>query len=165
MSNLIYNGNFALPAITTNSYIYTNTFTTAQSNAFYWISPSSNVALQNGNTAFNVTPPTAVSATQYIIIQNTGTFQQLFTVTQLGYYTISFNYATRPGYVLNNMKIYLNGTLFDTVTTTPTNWSLYSNSTLSPILGTNTLLLQGTTNLKVFYGQIGGITTNNNSNK
>ena len=32
MSNLIYNGNFGLPVITTNSYIYTDTFTTIQKN-------------------------------------------------------------------------------------------------------------------------------------
>ena len=165
MSNLIYNGNFALPSITTNSYIYTDTFTTQQSTAFYWTSPNTFYpALLNGTNAFNITPPT--NATQYLVIQNDKSIQQSFTATQLGNYTLSFNYAGRPGYTFNNMKIYLNGVLFDTVTTTPTNWSLYSKTNLSPILGTNTLLLLGTatqnegdialTNIKVFYGQTGG---------
>ena len=165
MSNLIYNGNFSLPSITTNSYIYTDTFTTQQSTAFYWTSLNTfNPALLNGTNAFNITPPT--NATQYIVIQNDKSLQQSFTVTQLGNYTLSFNYAARGGYTFNNLKIYLNGTLFDTVTVTPTNWSTYSNTNLSPILGTNTLLLLGTarqnegdialTNIKVFYGQTGG---------
>ena len=71
----------------------------------------------------------------------------------------------------------MNGVLFDTVTTTPTNWSLYSNNNLSPIIGTNTLLLLGTatgnegdialTNIKIFFGQTGGAgvttTVTNNS--
>ena len=167
MSNLIYNGDFLLPSITTNSYIYTDTFTTIQKNAFYWTSPNTFYpALLNGTTAFGVTPPTSVNATQYLVIQNDKSLQQSFTATQLGFHTISFNYAGRPGYTFNNMKIYLNGVLFDTVITTPTNWSLYSNTNLSPIIGTNTLLLLGTatqnegdialTNIKIFFGQTGG---------
>ena len=165
MSNLIYNGDFLLPSITTNSYIYTDTFTTQQSTAFYWTSPNTFYpALLNGTTAFNITPPS--NTTQYIVIQYDKSLQQSFTATQLGFHTLSFNYAGRPGYPFNNLKIYLNGTLFDTVTTTPINWSTYSNTNLSPILGINTLLLLGTatgnegdialTNIKVFYGQIGG---------
>ena len=167
MSNLIYNGDFGLPVITTNSYLYTDTFTTIQKNAFYWTSPNTFYpALLNGTTAFGITPPTSVNATQYLVIQNDKSLSQSFTATQLGFHTISFNYAARGGYTFNNLKIYLNGTLFDTVTTTPTNWSTYSNTNLSPILGTNTLLLLGTatqnegdialTNIKVFYGQTGG---------
>jgi len=176
MSNLIYNGDFLLPSITTNSYIYTDTFTTIQKNAFYWTSPNTFYpALLNGSNAFNITPPS--NATQYIVIQNDKSLSQSFTATQLGFHTISFNYTGRPGYTFNNLKIYLNGTLFDTVITTPTNWSLYSNINLSPIIGTNTLLLLGTatgnegdialTNIKIFFGQTGGAgvttTVTNNS--
>ena len=164
MSNLIYNGDFSLPSITTNSYIYTNTFTTQQSTAFYWTSPNTFYpALLNGTTAFGITPPS--NATQYIVIQYDKSLQQSFTATQLGNYTLSFNYAGRPGYTFNNLKIYLNGTLFDIVSTSPTTWSTYSNK-ISPILGTNTILLLETatsnegdkalTNINVFFGQTGG---------
>jgi hypothetical protein len=67
--------------------------------------------------------------------------------------------------------------LVDALTSTPTNWTLYSNSTLSPILGTNTILFQGVGpnnkvglgNITLIYGQIGvapvNTTVTNNSFK
>jgi len=147
--NLIYNGNFGLPVITTNSY--TNNLTAQQKDNLYWSLGSNinlsgfiiNVSLLNGTNAFNITPPTSVNATQCLVIQSVLKIQQSFTVTQLGFYTLSFNYIARPGFTFNNMQIYLNGVLFDTVTSSSATWTTYSNSNLSPVLGTNTILFQG----------------------
>ena len=58
-----------------------------------------------------------------------------------GSYRLSFYYAVRSSYLLNNLQIYLNGTLIDTITT-PTNWGIYSNY-VYPIVGTNTILFKG----------------------
>ena len=165
-TSLIYNGNFSQPSITTNSYIYTTAFTQAQTNQLYWNS-SANVALQNGITIFNFSDPSLINQTQFISIQNTGTISQSFTVTQLGTYTLYFFYCSRQGYSLNNVQIYLNGSLFDSVSTQPParNWATYNNPNLSPILGVNTILFQGLffgqeldlglSNIQIFYGQTG----------
>ena len=48
----------------------------------------------------------------------------------------------RISYLLKNLQIYLNGPLIDTITTTPTNWELYSNF-VYPIVGTNTISFNG----------------------
>ena len=48
----------------------------------------------------------------------------------------------RTSYLLNNLQIYLNDVLIDTITTTPTNWELYSNY-VYPLVGTNKITFQG----------------------
>jgi len=179
-TNLIYNGNFLQPSITTNTYIYTTAFTQAQTNQLYWNS-SANVALQNGITIFNFSDPSLINQTQFLSIQNTGSISQSFTITQLGTYTLYFFYCSRQGYSLNNMKIFLNGVLFDTITTPPptNNWATYNNANLNVVLGVNTILFQGVffgqeldiglSNIQIFYGQTGQspplITVQNNSFK
>ena len=45
--------------------------------------------------------------------------------------------------ICSNAEVKVSGFLFDTLTSTTTNWTLYSNSTMSPDLGTNTILFQG----------------------
>ena len=50
----------------------------------------------------------------------------------------------RSSFFLNNLQIYLNGKLIDTITTTPTNWGFYSNF-VYPTLETNTILSKGQT--------------------
>ena len=165
-TNLIYNGNFSQPSITTNTYIYTNAFTQAQTNLFYWNS-SSNVGLQNG-VALSFSDPSLINQTQFIFIHNSGNFQQSFTITQLGTYTLYFFYCNRQGYSLNNVQIYLNGSLFDTVSTQPParNWGTYNNANLNLVLGVNTIIFQGNytvgqeldlglSNIQIFYSQTG----------
>ena len=49
--NLIYNGEFTQPIISTASFIYSTRFTTVQRNIFYWRC-GVYTAIQNGNTAF-----------------------------------------------------------------------------------------------------------------
>ena len=51
-------------------------------------------------------------------------------------------YSVRSSNLLNNSQIYSNGTLIDTITTTPTIWELYSDF-VYPTIGTNTILFEG----------------------
>ena len=55
---------------------------------------------------------------------------------------LSFYNAKRARYFLNNLQIYLNDVLFDTITTIPKNWELYSYY-VYPIVGTYTILFKG----------------------
>ena len=67
----------------------------------------------------------------------------------------------------NNLQIYLNDVLLDTITTVPTNWELYSTYAY-PIVGINTIIFKGQddindkdialTNIQFYYiQQSGGI--------
>ena len=59
-----------------------------------------------------------------------------------GTYILSFYYAKSSSYFPNNLQIYFNGTLIDTIVTLPKNWEFYRNFVYS-ILGTNTITFQG----------------------
>ena len=74
------------------------------------------VAMQNGNTAFLHTNPSTfiISTSQFISIQYLSTFQQTITIPSSGYYTLQINYAIRPAYFKNPIKIYIGSTGIDT---------------------------------------------------
>ena len=109
MTELITNGNFSLPIITTDSFIYVTEFTTGQSIFLVWQCSNSYVALQNGNTAFGFPDPATLTipTTQFISAQYLSIFQQNVTIPTSEYYTLQFNYAIRPAYYENPIKIYL----------------------------------------------------------
>ena len=81
---------FLLPSIITDSFIYYTDYTSDQSNLLVWQCSNSNVALQNGNTAFAYPDPATltISITQFISIQYISTFQQTITIPSSGYYTL-----------------------------------------------------------------------------
>jgi hypothetical protein len=143
-NNLIQNGDFLLPVLQRNIYRYVNSLTTAQKEEYYWTPTNIAISIGNGTNAFGYPNPSSLGMVQYICLQGNYSFQQSFTATQLGTHTLSFLYCARPPYTFtfNYIKIYLNGTLFDQLTLSPNDWTLYS-STLSPNLGTNTILFQG----------------------
>jgi len=163
-SNLIYNGDFSQPQINTNVSIYCANFTQTQANQFYWSYTGLYTALLNGPTYYGFPDFTSLGYIQLISLYAIGSsIQQSFTVTQLGAYTLSFYYCARSGYPFENFQIYINGVLFDTITNSPSVWTLYTNTINNLILGVNSILFIGQTaggdvgivGIKLYYGQSG----------
>jgi hypothetical protein len=163
-TNLIYNGDFLLPSITTNSSLNSTIFTTQQATDFYWTCGGAYAQLLNGVPTSNFLNPSLVGYTQSCYLLYASSIQQSFTVPFAGSYILSFYYSIRTGYPLNNMQIIINGVLFDTITTTPINWSRYMNTVSNVNLGVNTILFQATsggnaivfTGVSFVYGQFDG---------
>ena len=82
--------------------------------------------MQNGRTAFYY-PDETNFTNQYVSIQYTSSLQQPINISQIGLYILSFYYAARPSYAMNQLQIYFNGTLIDTLVNTPTAWAQYVN--------------------------------------
>jgi hypothetical protein len=165
-TNLIYNGDFSLPSITTNSSLNSTSFTTQQATDFYWTCGGAYAQLLNGVPTSNFLNPSLVGYTQSCYLLYASSIQQSFTVPFAGSYILSFYYSIRTGFPLNNMQILINGVLFDTITTTPTNWSRYMNTVSNVNLGVNTILFQATsggnaivfTGVSFVFGQVGAAT-------
>jgi hypothetical protein len=165
-TNLIYNGDFSIPVIATNTSLNYTVFTTGQANAFYWTCAGPYVQIFNGTPTSNFLNPSLIGYTQACYLLSNSSIQQSFTVPYAGSYVLSFYYSLRTGTTLSNMQIIINGVLFDTVTTIPTNWSRYMNTVPNMSIGVNTILLQGygtsgtyaivLTGIQFIYGQVGG---------
>ena len=114
--SLISNGNFSSLSITTDSFVYYTDFTSDQSNALVWQYTNLYLALQTGITAFSYPDPATltIETSQFISIQYLSTFQQTITIPSSGYYTLQINYAIRPAYFKNPIKIYIGSTGIDT---------------------------------------------------
>jgi hypothetical protein len=71
MSNLIMNGNFSQPAITTNSFLGIDYFTAQQKTDFYW-NDDDHFTLQliNRSTAYEYEFPSIINTSQYIMIHH-----------------------------------------------------------------------------------------------
>ena len=168
-TNLIYNGDFLLPTFATNTITDYPTFTTQQATDFYWTAGGPYVRITNGVPTSNFINPSLIGYSQACYLLTNSSIQQSFTVPFTGSYILSFYYSLRIGYTLSNMQIIINGVLFDTITTTPTNWSRYINTVPSSNLniGVNTILFLGVgvsgtnyaiviTGVSFIYGQFGG---------
>ena len=71
MSNLVNNGNFSSPSLSSNNYVYHNTFTTDQSKSFVWTAINDGLlCLINGTSPFGYPDPATltISTTQYASI-------------------------------------------------------------------------------------------------
>ena len=176
-SNLIYNGDFSQPALTTDASMFYTSFSQTQANQFYWTCNNLYVALTNGPTYYGWPDFSSLGYVQFVSLYQYSSIQQSFTVTQLGSYTLSFYYCARIGYPFDNFQIYINGVLFDTITNSVSNWTLYTNTINSLVLGVNSILFLGQiaggdvgiVGIKLYYGQSGVspplITVQNNSFK
>ena len=116
MSNLLTNGNFSQPTLTTNTFkYYSSNMTEEEKTSLYWtVDNSSNntmIALQNGITAFGYAKPSSISASQFISFQFYSSIQQSVNVTVPGEYRLRFNYTCRPEYLINPLKVYINDEL------------------------------------------------------
>lgn len=147
MSNLLYNGNFSLPLIPTDSYNYTNTLTAQQQTDLGWsFSGDGNTALQNGSTEFGYPTPSVIGLTQFISLQRATYISQSFSVTNVGYYELSFKYTSRPNYIFNNALVKFDGNVIVTVPTPISeSWVTYSKIFNISSIGTHTLMIQGST--------------------
>ena len=149
MSNLIINGNFAYPDLLsygiTNDWIECQAMTNDMVTQFGWKFPLlvPYISLQQGITAYNYPDSTAYpfpNTLQYISIQYTSYLQQYVNISTTGFYKLSFQYTSRPGYSMNQLQIYFNGSLIDTLTTTVTVWTQYS--TIFNVNTTGSLILK-----------------------
>jgi hypothetical protein len=154
MSNLIYNGDFSLPNITTNTTVRIVGLTAIQKQQLFWYtgseSPSPTTYLIDGSGG-GFPSPSLVSASQFIGFYTSsfigfarGYLNQDITIFNTGTYTLSFQYSRRTGYTFSNIQIYFGNTLFDTVTTVPAanTWATYSNTYNCTNAGTTTLQLR-----------------------
>jgi len=139
-TNLIYNGDFMLPTITLNgpSLVYTS-FTTTQASQFYWTCANNYIYLIAGVPNSFYIDPSTIGYVQFILILQYSSISQSFTVANQGSYILSFYYAPRLTSTFNNIQIYINGVLFDTLTTTPSGWVNYSKTVYNLIIGTNSI--------------------------
>ena len=89
--NLIFNGDFSLPIITTDTFLYSSNFATDEQNNLYWFY-GPYTAIQNGNTVFSFPDPILIND-QFWSIQYTNYIQQSFSMIIPGSYRLSFHYA------------------------------------------------------------------------
>jgi hypothetical protein len=113
-TNLLYNPNFDLPLITTDSFKLYTDFTAAEITAFYWSSVNyNNVSILNGVNAYDYPSPSLLNCTQAISLQNTSDISQTVTIFDLVTYQLNFNYVGRPNpnnfFVFNPVDVFING--------------------------------------------------------
>jgi hypothetical protein len=146
MSNLIYNGTFTLPLLTSDSYTYVNSLTAQQKTDLGWTSSgvTDYTSLQNGSTAFGYANPSLIGLTQFISLQYASYISQSFIVANAGNYILTFKYTNRPGYLFNNASVSLDQSEVGTVpTSTSGTWLTYSLVINISSTGTHTLKIQG----------------------
>lgn len=135
-NNNITNGKFSLPLLTSNTFLYCNSFTTTQKNEFYWTYPNiPSVAILNGNNPTSWKFPTfPTTITNCVALQsdatNTGYIQQTFSLLYSGVSQLSFYWAGRYGYSpgeLVNLQVLINNTsICDISNTSVDSWTLVS---------------------------------------
>ena len=124
MSNLISNGNFSSPSITTNSFLGIDYFTTQQKNDFIWVDDDHfTLQLCNGVTAYEYEYPGIINTSQYLSFQFYGAISQQINLIYTGDYILKLAYVNRPNYPINPLYIYLNYDLIYTITKYTTTWT------------------------------------------
>ena len=96
--------------------------------------------LQNGQTAFYY-PEKTNFTNQKFSIQYTSYLQQPINISYIGLYILSFYYAERQSYSINQLQVYFNGIVIDALIDTSTTWAQYIN----------TVNITGTGNLTLFF--------------
>ena len=85
MANIVYNGNFQNPTLSTGDDLAYTSMTAQQASDFYWTG-TSNTSLNRNSTYFGYpTPPTGVSS-QYVNFQFNSTLYQTINVSKKGKY-------------------------------------------------------------------------------
>ena len=144
----LQNTSFECPLITTNSYLYYNSFTQTQKDDFKWtggrnwIDPQGPVIVNSISVwgFFNPFP----SCNQCIGLQSNSFIQQSMYLIS-GQYTISLYYHTRSGETGNPINISINNALIGTSSGIEvSSWTFFSQTFTIPISGTVILKLEGT---------------------
>ena len=126
MSNLLANSDFLTPPITTNTLKNYSQFTNQEKIGFWWRINSDNYfSILNGTTSYGYANALLkpASATQYASFQAYTSIDQTVYINKTGDYIIQFYYASRPGYNMNPLKIYINNDLIYTVSTVNNSWT------------------------------------------
>ena len=123
MSNLIINGNFSQPVITSNTFLGIDYFTAQQKTAFYWTDDDHfTLNLLNQSTAYEYEYPSIINTTQYLSFQFYGAISQQINLVYTGEHVLKFQYCNRPSYPINPLYFYLNNELIYTVSSYTTTW-------------------------------------------
>ena len=157
MSNLLQNGNFSTPAITTNSSLQYDSFTTLQKTNFIWLgadySNSQNITLINGsNTQFVYQNPSVIGVNQYLQLRFNASISQTINITEAGRYLLSFYYCKRVPNTSNQPTyIYFDNLLIATLQSTiPETWTLYSIDVNVKTRGNKLLKLHQPVNISTY---------------
>ena len=88
-TNLIYNGDFSLPAFATNTINEYPTFTTQQVTDLYWTAGGPYVRITNGVPTPNFINPSLIGFSQACFLLNNSSISQSFTVPFADFYGLS----------------------------------------------------------------------------
>ena len=163
MSNLISNGDFSLPVVTTGAQVtWYTAFNAPQLLSFAWVCSGGSIGLINGYRA-SWPDPTTIGYTQFALFSGTSSIQQSFNVNTQGSYILSFYYGSRSGSPFDNLQININGVLFDSLPTPSiSSWVKYTNTVILnagsnniSFLGTNATGYMALTGISLKYGLIG----------
>ena len=123
MSNLIINGNFSQPVITTNSFLGIDYFTAQQKTDFFW-NDDDHFTLQliNRSTAYGYEYPSIINTSQYLSFQFYAAISQTINTEYTGEQVLKFQYCNRPNYPINPLYIYLNNDLIYTISNYTATW-------------------------------------------
>jgi hypothetical protein len=155
MSNLIYNGNFSLPNITTNTNSLVTSLTAQQKQQLFWYTTPSTTPLTyivDGTGISNFPSPSLVGASQFIAMNSeVANINQDITIFNTGTYTLSFNHSRRNTFSTYNVLVSFAGTSIGVSAGTynASSWSTFSNTYTVTRAGTLTLNIKynvGTTN-------------------
>ena len=144
----LQNASFESPLITTDSFLYYNSFAQIQKDNFKWtaggnyIDPQGPVLL-NGFNVWSFTNPYP-SGNQCIGLQSSSFIQQSIYLAS-GVHTISLYYHTRAMDNANPINILMDNTIIGTVGSVAVNsWTLISQTFTTPISGNVIVKLVGT---------------------
>ena len=147
----LQNTSFESPLITTNSFLYYNSFTQTQKDNFKWtaggnwLDPQGPVMV-NSVTVWGFSNPYPYpypSSNQCIGLQSSSFIQQSMYLAS-GQHTISLYYHTRSMDNANSINILMNNTIIGTVGTVAVDsWTFYSQTFTIPIPGIVIVKLEG----------------------
>ncbi len=159
-ANLITNGDFENPALSTNpnfgptaftpasNYAYPGLFGTLTFDSWTYNGGAGLIDTSQGNNAwYGSTSPSGFSGNQYAFVQNSGTLSQTFNSALAGLTTVSWLEGSRPDLVCCNgnqtYEVLLNGNVIYS-NTTPSGQNFLATSAIgSLIAGLNTLEFLG----------------------
>ena len=144
----LQNTSFESPLITTNSYLYYNSFTQIQKDNFKWTAGGNWIDPQGSVTVSSISvwgfSNPFPSCNQCIGLQSNSFIQQSMYLVS-SQHTISLYDHTRSGETGNPISKYINNALIGTISSIAvSSWTFFSQTFTIPIAGTVILKLEGT---------------------
>ena len=117
MSNIVYNGTFQNPLLSSGDDLAYDAMTTQQASDFYWIG-TSNTYVNRDTTYFGYPiPPTGVSS-QYVSFQFNSSLFQTINVSKKGKYALTFYHCRKPFYYVAGLDILVDDVYITTIPST-----------------------------------------------